>query len=211
MTLSSSPFNPHLVIIFTRYPEVGKTKTRMIPVLGAQGAANLQRQMTEYTLTTVKQLQGQFPVSIAIFYTGGNLQLVKTWLKNGYDYVNQGEGDLGVRLSSAFQRAFEQGMTKVIIIGIDCPDITASILRHGFEMLNHHDLVLGPALDGGYYLIGTKRPIPELFKDIFWGTGEVLQQTKAIAAKLDLKMAFLPPLADIDRPEDLSIWQRVKD
>ncbi|MGK7934044.1 MAG: TIGR04282 family arsenosugar biosynthesis glycosyltransferase [Microcystaceae cyanobacterium] len=208
MTALSPTSNHHLVIIFTRYPEAGKTKTRMIPVLSAQGAANLQRQMTEHTLTTVTQLQQEFPVRIAIFYTGGTLNLVKSWLQNECDYVDQGEGDLGVRLSAAFQNAFEQGREKVLIIGIDCPEITPTILRQGFEALSHHDLVLGPAIDGGYYLIGTRRWIPELFKGITWGTGEVLKETKAIAAQLSLNTVLLPQLADVDRPEDLGIWQK---
>lgn len=211
MTSLSSIPNGNSILIFTRYPEAGKTKTRMIPLLGAQEAANLQRQMTEHTLTTVKQLQGQLMVNVAIFYTGGNLQLMRSWLGDEYDYVNQGEGDLGIRLSAAFQRGFEQGMGKVMIIGIDCPDLTETILRKGVEALSQHDLVLGPAIDGGYYLIGTQRWIPQLFKDISWGTGEVLNETKAIATQLNLKTALLPQLADIDRPEDLSIWRKFED
>jgi rSAM/selenodomain-associated transferase 1 len=98
-------------------------------------------------------------------------------------------------------------MNSVVLIGIDCPDLNAKLMSEAFQALNHHDLVLGPARDGGYYLIGLNKLIPELFRDINWSTEVVLQQTKNIAHKLDLAVAYLPTLSDIDRPEDLSVWK----
>lgn len=196
------------LIVFTRYPEVGTTKTRIIPVIGAKKAASLQQKMTEHTIDTVKLLSNQFPVKIMVFYTGGDLNLMKNWLGNQYNYVNQGSGDLGERLKIAFQRVFEQTTGKVLIIGTDCPDITSTILKQGFDALKDHDLVLGPATDGGYYLIGIKSLIPELFQGISWGTETVLAETVKIGIQLGLNTAFLPELADIDRPEDLPVWQK---
>ena len=101
-----------------------------------------------------------------------------------------------------------EGQQRVVIIGIDCPDIDSQILTQAFDSLLHNDLVLGVAEDGGYYLIGLNSPQPQLFRHITWGTELVLKQTKAIAQQLNLKVDYLTTLADIDRPEDLKIWQK---
>jgi uncharacterized protein len=197
------------LIVFTRYPEPGKTKTRMISLLGDEGAAMLQRQMTEYTIKKVKQLSSIFPVLIAIYFAGGDRQSMQDWLGTGFIYQPQSEGDLGQRMRLAFDRAFVADMKKVIIIGTDCPELNTTILSEAVDALNRYDLVLGPAADGGYYLIGLSRLIPELFADISWGTSEVLAQTRKIAQKLQLSLHYLPILRDVDRPEDLYIWQQL--
>lgn len=191
------------LIIFTRYPEPGKTKTRMIPALGAEGAAKLQRRMTEATLAQAQKLQTSRPVAVEVHFAGGDRQLMQAWLGSDLTCCPQGEGDLGQRLASAFQASFAGGMTGVVTIGIDCPDLDAGILAEAFEKLKTFDLVLGPAQDGGYYLIGLRRLVPELFVGIDWGTSQVRQQTVDMAETLDLAIAFLPLLNDIDRPEDL--------
>ncbi|NES17420.1 MAG: glycosyltransferase [Symploca sp. SIO3E6] len=192
------------LIVFTRYPEPGKTKTRMMPVLGAEGAARLQRQLTENTLSQVKELAASRPLSTEVHFTGGTEQLMQAWLGADWNYRLQAEGDLGQRMASAFAASFAVGMTRVVTIGIDCPDLKASLIEQAFEALKQHDLVLGPAEDGGYYLIGLQRMVGDLFVGINWGTSQVRQQTVEIAEQLDLKVAFLPLLNDIDRPEDLS-------
>ena len=199
----------HHLIIFTRYPEPGKTKTRLIPALGTEGAANLQRQMTEHTLSQVKQLQKTSAISCEVRFAGGHLQLMQEWL--GYDiaYQPQGEGDLGSRMAQSFYNAFQSGAEKVLTIGTDCPDVNAQILAEAFKQLQQCDLVLGPAVDGGYYLIGLQRSVPELFINIDWGTSQVLQQTIDTAQTLNLLVNYLPLLADIDRPEDLPIWEKL--
>jgi hypothetical protein len=202
--LKSKTAKQHL-IIFTRYPEPGKTKTRLIPVLGAEGAANLQRQMTEHTLFQVRQLQRICPVSYEVRFTGGNLELIQDWLGCELSYQSQGEGDLGKRMERSLLCAFESGVEQAIIIGTDCPGVNAAILASAFNKLQQCDLVLGPAIDGGYYLIGLQRTISELFTNIDWGTNRVFQQTVDIANKLNLSVIDLPALADVDRPEDLEI------
>lgn len=191
------------LIIFTRYPEPGKTKTRLIPALGAEGAAVLQRQMTEHTFAQVKELQGVRPLSVEVYFVGGNQHLMQSWLGTSVIYRQQGEGDLGRRMAIAFQTASEAGYERIVIIGTDCPDLNAQLMVKAFQSLEQHDLVLGPAQDGGYYLIGSRRLIPELFTGISWSTAEVLQQTMSIAQKLKLAVTFLPILSDVDRPEDL--------
>ncbi|MEH1851738.1 MAG: TIGR04282 family arsenosugar biosynthesis glycosyltransferase [Nostoc sp.] len=203
------PANPkwHL-IIFTRYPEPGKTKTRLIPVLGTVGAANLQRQMSEYTIFQVQELQKAIDITVEVRFTGGDSQLMADWLGLDLVYQFQGEGDLGSRMARSLFEAFQSGMEQVIIIGTDCPGVNAQILATAFEKLHAFDLVLGPAIDGGYYLIGLRRPILELFVNIDWGTAQVFQKTVDIAQKLNLSYVNLSPLADVDRPEDLPIWEQ---
>lgn len=196
------------LIIFTRYPEPGSTKTRLIPTLGAKGAATLQQQMTEYTLSKVRELQNRL-LSVEVRFTGGSLTLMQDWLGTDIVYQPQDKGDLGERMARSLSVAFQAGMERVVIIGTDCPGLNASLITKAFHQLHSHDLVLGPALDGGYYLIGLRCLILELFTDITWGTAEVLPQTIAIAKKLGVSVAYLPQLADVDRPEDLPVWERL--
>ncbi|HEY9639975.1 MAG TPA: TIGR04283 family arsenosugar biosynthesis glycosyltransferase [Coleofasciculaceae cyanobacterium] len=200
------------LIIFTRYPQPGKTKTRLIPALGAEAAAQLQRQMTEHTLAEVQQLIATRPLSVEIWFSSAEpaagKRLMQTWLGD-WVYRPQAEGGLGDRMAQALQAAFAEGMQKAVVIGTDCPGLDAQRLREAFEALDRHDLVLGTATDGGYYLIGLRRPIPELFVGIHWGTDHVFQQTIAIAERLGLSTMALEPLTDIDRPEDLPVWQAI--
>jgi hypothetical protein len=197
-----------VLIIFTRYPEAGKTKTRMIPALGAEGAAELQRQMAERTLMQAKKLQEARHIYTEVYFTGGDRPLMQAWLGTDVVYKQQAEGNLGQRMRSAFEMSFAAGMNKIVIIGVDCPDLNTGIINEAFDLLDRHELILGPAADGGYYLIGLNRPIPELFVGINWGTSEVLQQTITIAKNLEVNFACLPTLHDVDRPEDLVIWEK---
>lgn len=192
------------LLIFTRYPEAGKTKTRLIPALGAEGAALLHRQMAEQTIAQVQSNR-----SIEVWFTGGSVAQMQAWLGKELDYQPQGTGDLGARLSAAFRAAFASGINRVAAIGTDCPELDSEILDRAFRSLHSHDLVLGGATDGGYYLIGMSRFVPELFVEIDWGTEKVLHQTQSIAQSLKLSIAELPILTDVDRPEDLEVWERV--
>jgi rSAM/selenodomain-associated transferase 1 len=191
------------LIIFTRYPEPGKTKTRLIPMLGIEGAAQLHRQLTAGTIWQAKQLLSA-QVSMEVHFTGGTKKLMGEWLGNDFFYEHQVTGDLGEKMAAAFEMSFNLGIEKVVLIGTDCPGLNGELMSLAFDKLDSKDLVLGPALDGGYYLIGLRKFIPDLFRGINWGTGEVLAQTMAIAEGLNFNLAFLIPLADIDRPEDLS-------
>ncbi|MBW4615705.1 MAG: TIGR04282 family arsenosugar biosynthesis glycosyltransferase [Desmonostoc vinosum HA7617-LM4] len=205
--LKSPTIQKQHLIIFTRYPEPGKTKTRLIPVLGNVGAANLQQQMTEHTVLQARELQKETAISPEVRFAGGNVQLMQDWLGLGLVYQPQSGGDLGDRMIKSLADALKSGAEYVIIIGTDCPELNAQILATAFEQLHTHDLILGPAIDGGYYLIGLRQPIAELFANIEWGTNQVFQQTMGIAEKLNLLHWELPVLADVDRPEDLPIWQ----
>lgn len=198
------------LIIFTRYPEAGLTKTRLIPTLGAKGAATLHRQMTEYTLSKVREFQNNHHISVEVCFTGGNLSLMQHWLGSDMIYQPQGEGDLGSRIVRSLAVAFQDSIERVVVIGTDCPSLSTQLLQKAFYQLHSHNLVIGPAIDGGYYLIGLNCLIPELFTGINWGTEEVFQTTINIAKKLELSIAYLPQLADIDRPEDLPVWEQIR-
>ncbi len=198
------------VVVFTRYPEPGCTKTRLIPKLGEQGAADLQRQMTKRMVEVARKSRADTTV---IRYTGAPGASFEDWLGAGFLYTDQGEGDLGERMSRAFVDAFQAGATRVVLIGIDCPDVSEGILDAALDELGRHDLVLGPATDGGYYLIGIRKSaqaqaIPHLFQGVDWGTEKVLAQTEAILEKQSLSSFQFAPLDDVDRPDDLAVWER---
>jgi uncharacterized protein len=199
----------HRLILFTRYPTPGTAKTRLIPALGAEGAAALQRQMTEHTSRQVRKLLALRSLSIEIHFTGDKAA-IQTWLGTDWDYQPQTEGDLGDRLIHAFRSAFDQGMERVVVIGTDCPGLDAYGIEQAFQALEQQDLVLGDALDGGYYLIGLRRLHPDLFISINWSTNVVRAQTVAIAERLGLSIAHLPLLADVDYPEDLPVWEALQ-
>jgi rSAM/selenodomain-associated transferase 2/rSAM/selenodomain-associated transferase 1 len=203
------------LLVFTRYPEPGRTKTRLIPALGERGAADLQRRMTEHTLARVRRFTRGRPGLVEVVYEGGDARLMGTWLGPDLVYRPQGKGHLGARMARVFRASFRDGTERAVIIGIDCPNLTADILDRAFRALRGRDLVLGPARDGGYYLIGLRRDasgraIPSLFTGISWGTGAVLSETLEVAEKRGLTRELLDPLADVDRPEDLPLWDRVR-
>jgi len=195
--------------VFTRYPEAGRSKTRLIPALGAEGAADLQRMMTEHTLAGVRELTEKEGVSAQVLFEGGSEELMQRAFGRGWNYSAQSEGDLGARMRAAFEDAFGSGAISVVLIGTDCPGLDAGLMGSAFSDLDTCDLVLGPAADGGYYLIGLKRTVPELFADIPWGTGLVLDRTLQRAEGLGLVVELLKRLEDVDRPEDLPAWEKV--
>jgi rSAM/selenodomain-associated transferase 1 len=198
----------HRVIQFTRYPEPGTAKTRLIPELGPDGAADLHRQLSEYTLKQVGFLQQKTAISVEIRYTGGDRERMQDWLGPARPIRGQGGGDLGARMARAFHDAFQECCGRVILVGSDCPGLSHDLMSRALEHLSRCDAVIGPAKDGGYYLIGLRRDAPALFRGISWGTGRVLAQTLARAQQLGLSKALLEELYDIDRPEDLHLWQR---
>ena len=202
------------LIVFTRYPEPGTTKTRLIPMLGKKGAADLQRKMTVHILSRMKKLWSSSKLAVEVRYEGGSEALIKKWLGPYFVYRSQGEGDLGLRMERSFNDAFRSGASRAVIIGTDIPDITRVTIQKAFNVLKQKDMVIGPAKDGGYYLIGLRREslslaIPHIFNGIEWGTSNVLNATTRIARRLKLRYSLLEFLEDVDRPEDLPIWEQV--
>ncbi|MGD8353351.1 MAG: TIGR04283 family arsenosugar biosynthesis glycosyltransferase [Pseudomonadota bacterium] len=201
-----------VLIIFTRYPTPGATKTRLIPALGADGAADLQRQMTEHTLSSLQAL-GSEGVTFEIRYEDGDEQAMVKWLGSDLIYVPQGDGDLGSKMRRAFEDAFSRGAGKVVIVGTDCPSLNADDVFEAFDLLNENTLTLGPAADGGYYLIALRSDVPRwvydlVFPDIPWGTDQVFNATMNALAETGLDVGLLDEKADVDEPEDLIHWKR---
>lgn len=198
------------LLVFTRFPEPGTTKTRLIPALGPERAATLQQEMTHHAMDVVRDWQNDPGNEVEVRFAGGSRPLMEAMFGPDMHYVEQGEGVLGERLIRAAEDAFKTGCGQVVIIGCDCPEIDVSLLRQAFEYLRTHDVVLGPATDGGYYLIGIRPPVPRLFQDIAWGTDCVFRQTQERAEELGLAVACLPPRSDVDEPADLQVWHRVQ-
>ncbi len=202
------------LIIFTRYPVPGSTKTRLIPALGAEGAADLQRQMTEHTLAAINSLIND-EVMLQVRYEGGEESDMKGWLGDDISFMSQGEGDLGDRMNSAFTGSFREGFEKVVVIGTDCPSLDSEDVEEALDLLKENTLVLGPATDGGYYLIGIRSDAPGwfyelVFENIPWGTNQVFNSTVNALAETGLDVGLLDEKADVDEPEDLVHWEEAK-
>jgi len=198
------------LIILTRFPDPGKSKSRLIPVLGPDGAAEIHSRMTEHTLDTALGLGLRRSQSLEVCYTGADEAAMRGWLGAGRHYVLQSEGDLGRRMAHAFGRAFSERRRHVVLIGTDCPALSTAHLRQAFAFLRTTDAVIGPALDGGYYLLGLRRMVPELFTGIPWGGDEVFQRTREKLRRAGLSVRELPPLGDVDTPGDLDTWEKVR-
>ncbi len=201
------------LILFTRYPEAGVTKTRLIPALGPAGAADLQRRMTAHVLAQAEGLAHARRMAIEVRFEGGTEDHMRDWLGSGHCYRRQGTGDIGGRMQRALSDAFNAGVERAVLIGSDIPGITATILAAAFDHLHSADLVLGPAKDGGYYLVGLRHAVwagvaDKLFHNVPWGTERVLAATQEKIDTLRLEAVLLETLADVDRPEDLVIWEQ---
>ncbi len=198
------------LIIFSRYPMPGKSKTRLIPAIGSVAAAGLQRKMTTTCVAVAREINHCRGVHVEVCYAGGNWRKMRRWLGGGISYAAQDGGDLGLRMKNAFKRAFGNGCQKVVLAGTDCPKISNEIIQNAFDELNDHELVLAPSTDGGYCLIGLSKPA-NVFSDIEWSTSSVLEETLKKADSHGLKAKTLEPLVDIDEPEDLEKFPKLKD
>lgn len=181
------------VVLFTRWPEPGHAKTRLIPALGADGAAALHRRLTERAVAACRASE----LAVEVRTTGAPVADFTSWLGADLRYVDQGDGDLGARLARAAT------VTPVLLVGADIPDLSAAHLRRAAAALAEAAVAIGPAEDGGYWLLGLTIPMPTLFEGIAWGTSTVFAET---AAKLAEPPVILETLADLDRPEDLAQW-----
>ena len=204
--------SPNRVALLTRYPTPGTTKTRLAPALGKWGAAALQQAMTQQIANQIRALGQTTPLTTEICYAGGDLERMRHWLGDDLNYQSQGDGDLGKRMARVAKRAGQENVRRLIMVGGDIPGISHEILRQAFILLDHYPLVLGPAKDGGYYLIGLdlsgdSERLNSLFSGVKWGSERVLAQTVTAAEKAGLKMAFTKALRDVDRPEDIAVWR----
>lgn len=184
------------LVLFTRYPVPGQAKTRLIPALGEAGAAAIHRKLAERTVAVMRESG----LPMEIHFTGGRESDFEHWLGEGLAYREQREGDLGDRLRAAIDPP------PVVFVGADCPNLAAKHLEQAGTALMENDVVIGPAEDGGYWLIGIAQNHGWLFADMDWGTDAVLPETLKQLAKRDIEPVLLETLADCDRPEDLDRW-----
>ncbi|MDM7954961.1 TIGR04282 family arsenosugar biosynthesis glycosyltransferase [Blastomonas sp.] len=187
---------PPTLVLFAKFPVPGYAKTRLIPALGPRGAAQVHRHLTERTVATL--LSSGAPVEIR--FAGADEHAFRDWLGAEPAFAAQVEGGLSERLIDA-------GRTSPhIFFGADTPELTVEHVRAAVVALASHDIVIGPAEDGGYYLIGMTRARPELLTDMPWSTSGVLPETLRRCAALGLTVATLPVLSDCDTPADLARW-----
>ncbi|MFO7708209.1 MAG: TIGR04283 family arsenosugar biosynthesis glycosyltransferase [Desulfobacterales bacterium] len=208
------PDSRERLILFTRYPEPGTAKTRLIPVLGPEGAAAFQMRMSRHALECAGRLSAERGASIEIRHEGGSADRMRAWLGSPHAYRPQGPGSLGRRMAHSLAQAFDSGAERAVIIGSDIPGITVADLARAFDALHGNDLVFGPASDGGYYAIGAtstgfRRGSPYLDEQISWGTARVLAQSIEAARAQGFRWALLDVRDDVDRPQDLPAAMKI--
>jgi rSAM/selenodomain-associated transferase 1 len=197
------------LIVFLKHPEPGAVKTRLAPALGAETAAALYRALTEEVLEATVPRSGEYE-TLVFFDPPEAAEAMRAWLP-GVRLRPQCAGDLGARMTAAFARAFERGARQVAIIGTDAPGVTRETVAGALAALDDADVVVGPAEDGGYYLLALCEPHPELFENVAWSTPVVLEETLARAATAGLRVRELPRLRDVDTLEDVRAeWPRLR-
>jgi rSAM/selenodomain-associated transferase 1 len=185
------------LLIFARNPVYGKVKTRLAATVGNDKALQIYQQLVEHTAAVTQNINATRVVYYSDFIADND-----AWDNNYSKTVQQGT-DLGERMSNAFSDTLELGVKKAVLIGTDCYKLNTEIIANAFTELSNYDIVIGPALDGGYYLLGMNNHHPQLFNDITWSTDTVLMETLTRCADLGLRYFLLPVLSDIDDEKDL--------
>jgi hypothetical protein len=198
----------NLLVMFVKKPAPGQMKSRLAAAVGGREAARIYKAVTERLLSALSPSTEAAGYDLAVAYTPADAEDdMRAWLGNGLQLIPQTGGDLGARMHKAFEQGFARGYTRIVIIGSDCPAVDHAIIHAALHSLASHEAVIGPAADGGYYLIGLCRPVPELFTGIDWSTEQVLRQTRERCSTLQLTCALLPELRDIDRSDDLEFYR----
>ena len=193
------------LLIFVKEPIPGQVKTRLAAEIGADAACQVYRRCVERTLERLATLHDVITLCID---PAGATGRIRAWLGSAWPALPQSGATLGERLDDATNSAFTEGAHRVVVIGTDSPWIDEALIEKAFVSLEPADLVLGPAADGGYYLVGLAKPVPGLFRGISWSTSQVLDQTLANARILSVTVSLLPEGYDIDRLTDLQRWMQ---
>lgn len=194
--LKKKPTN--LLLIFTRNPELGKCKTRLAATTGDKIALEIYKFLLEHTVAITRNLKAEKYV-----YYSEEIWEDDVWDSKLYTKKLQEGIDLGERMKNAFNEGFKSGFERIIIIGSDMYDLSHEDLNSAFEKLNHHDVIVGPAQDGGYYLLGLKSNQNELFSNKAWGTGTVLKHTLEDLNEANYSL--------IDERNDVDVFEDIKD
>jgi rSAM/selenodomain-associated transferase 1 len=191
-----------LIILFVKVPARGQVKTRLAAALGEDAALELYQRFVQDILETLEQTG--IPVMIC-YYPPDSRNAVAAWLGPGQQYLPQEGRDVGERMENAFRQAFTRGFSRVVLIGSDIPDLPAPLINEALAALRMHDAVIGPARDGGYYLIGFRNDtfFPAVFSGIAWSTGAVFRSTMQAFGKAGSRVHELPFWQDVDTIEDL--------
>jgi len=191
------------LLIFARHPELGRVKTRLAAGIGQAAALAVYEELLQHTYEATSSVTAYKTVWLAEAATATTAP--ERW--PDYEQLLQVPGDLGMKMQAAFSYAFARGAQSVIIVGTDCPGLTSALLTHAYVALTTHDVVIGPAEDGGYYLLGMNALYEDLFVGKSWSTDSVLAHTLADADRLGLRLAQLPTLRDVDDAADLAAWR----
>jgi rSAM/selenodomain-associated transferase 1 len=196
------PTRADALAIMAKAPVAGSVKTRLVPPLTAEQAADLYRALL---LDQFEHLQQVSDAARYLFYApAGAEQALRQLAGDRYIYRAQCDGDLGARMAQVFAELGGLGHRNVVLIGSDLPALPMAIVEKAFMLLaaEEHHVVLGPSQDGGYYLIGMNRPAPEIFTDMIWSHERVLVETTARLDRLGISYSLLPTWFDLDRAED---------
>ena len=200
-----------LILIFVKVPIKGQVKSRLAVCIGEEATVALYKNFIHDIVGTVEK--STYPLKIC-FYPADKRVAVASLLGSGYDLMPQQSGDLGTKMEHAFRQTFVDGFTSVLLIGSDIPDIPTSIFREALDSLKNNDVVIGPAADGGYYLIGFNNDsfLPQVFYGIPWGTDMVFRMTMGILDSASLRIHLVASWWDVDTFDDLvSLFHRNKD
>lgn len=187
-----------LIIVFVKNPVLGKCKTRLAKTLGDEVALDIYLQLLEYTREFSMKVNCDRHV-----YFNNSMDTKKFWPTSKFEHHLQLDGDLGKKMNDAFQQSFKKGYEKVLIIGSDCAEINENDLNDAISILDEKQVVLGPAVDGGYYLIGMRQNFPFLFDNKSWSTDQLFQETLAALDQEEVSYGLLSERSDIDYEEDL--------
>lgn len=185
------------LLIFIKNPVKGSAKTRLAATVGDDEALRIYLELLRHTRNIATEIEAHRNLFYSHFVDKND-----AWDNSIFDKQLQIEGNLGEKMAAGFQAAFEKGATKAVIVGSDCASLTKEIVESAFAKLETHDFAVGPAEDGGYYLIGMKIFTPEIFQNIAWSTEQVLRQTLEVITNQNKSYALLPTLSDIDYEED---------
>lgn len=202
--MESTKGKGQLIIVFYRNLRRGLVKTRLAKSIGMDVALEIHKRLSVHTAEVVRSVSAD-----RIVWYDHEIVADDFWIPSDFQKSLQRGADLGERMSYAFHNAFEQGYKKVLIIGTDCPGITSGLIDSVFKLLEQNEVVIGPAVDGGYYLLGLKKFQADLFIGVEWGSSRVFENTIDKLRSDGRSYEILDELRDIDRPEDLEYLKDV--
>jgi rSAM/selenodomain-associated transferase 1 len=193
-----------LLLVFVKNPVLGKVKTRLAQTVGDAKALEVYHQLLRHTHEITRALRADKYLCYS-----DSIEYNDIWEKNSYTKMQQNGADLGERMLNSFIEAFSDNYKRVVIIGSDCPELQTRHIEHAFALLKEKDVVIGPAGDGGYYLLGMNKLIPSLFLNKKWSTSHVMSDTMDDIQRMNLQYTLLPVLSDVDEEKDLHLMNNI--